>query len=239
MYFRILDSAMEEMGDSLTQQADLGQSLQRIVLAVSDTIPGADHASITVRDTGGGLRTIAATSDLVRSADELQYTLREGPCYEAVMAKPLCYAPNLTQSERWPTFGPRVAELGLLSQLAVRLSQDGATVTGLNLYSTTRNAFDEDDGLPQMFASHARVALGYATELQNLYVALNSRETIGKAIGIVMERYDLTSERAFEFLIRTSQDSNTKLRDVALRIVQTREARALGAKHAQEIHGTT
>jgi len=239
MYFRILDSAMEEMGESLTQQDDPGQSLQRIVVAASDTIPGADHASITTRDAAGALETIAATSDLVRSADELQYTLREGPCYEAVLAKPLCYAPNLRQSERWPTFGPRVAELGLMSQLAIRLSQDGAMVTGLNLYSTTRNAFDEDDGLPQMFASHARVALGYATELHNLQVALNSRETIGKAIGIVMERYDLSSERAFEFLIRTSQDSNTKLRDVALKIVQTRESRALGARHAQETGGTS
>jgi len=231
MYFRILDSAMVEMSESLARRSDTTQALHRIVSAASDTVPGADHASITTRRPDGGLETLAATSELVRTADTLQYELHEGPCYDAVTSGGLCYAPDLSRAERWPRFGRRAAELGLRAQLGIRLSQDGGTVNGLNLYSHTPNGFDHTDGLPQLFASHAGIALGYATELQHLHVAIDSRETIGKATGIVMERYDLTSERAFEFLIRMSQHSNTKLRDVAAKIVSTREARALGAAH--------
>jgi len=93
-------------------------------------------------------------------------------------------------------------------------------VTGLNLYSQSKDAFNPDSWLPSLFASHASVALGYATRLESLQGALESRETIGTAIGIAMERYGITSERAFEFLIRTSQNSNIKLRDIAADLVK-------------------
>jgi hypothetical protein len=59
-------------------------------------------------------------------------------------------------------------------------------VTGLNLYSRNRKAFGNAEGVPELFASHARVALGYATQLQTLQGVIGSRETIGKAIGIIM-----------------------------------------------------
>lgn len=105
-----------------------------------------------------------------------------------------------------------------MSQRAVRIAANDNATTGLNLYSRTLNAFD-DDGLAELFASHAKVALGYATKLHTLSGALKTRELIGKAIGIVMERYELPDERAFEFLIRMSQNSNIKLRNIAQALV--------------------
>lgn len=99
--------------------------------------------------------------------------------------------------------------------MAVRLADQDDTISGLNLYSRAPNAFEHPDGLPQLFASHARVALGYATQLRTLKGTIGTRETIGKAIGMVMERYKISDERAFEFLIRHSQNTNTKLRDIA------------------------
>jgi hypothetical protein len=219
-----LDAAMREMGDSLARPGDLSQALDRIVAAACETVPGADFASISVRHPDGKLETVAATDPVVVEADELQYALREGPCFDAVTVDAATYSRDLSQDSTWPHFGPRVAEWGLLSQMAVRLADQADTVSGLNLYSETRNAFEHTNGMPQLFASHARVALGYATQLQTLQGAISTRETIGKAIGIVMERYHLSDERAFEFLIRLSQNSNTKLRDVAGEVVQLRGA---------------
>lgn len=221
---RELDDAIRAIADALTQPGDLGQALDRIVTAASDTIPGADYASITVRHADGSLETTASTHSLVDLADELQYTLLEGPCYDAVTDDTLTYSRDLSADTEWPSFGPQVAKMGLLSQMAIRLTPPGDSAMGLNLYSRTRNAFEGTEGLPQLFASHARVALGYASELQSLHGAVGTRETIGKAIGILMVRYELSDERAFEFLIRLSQNSNTKLRDVAKEIVDTAPA---------------
>jgi ANTAR domain-containing protein/GAF domain-containing protein len=222
MPFRKLDEAMRAMAEALAQPGDLDQALDRIVNAAATTVPGADYASITVKRADGRLTTVAASGPIVREADELQYELREGPCYDAVTLDTTTYAPDLSRDPRWPRFGPKVAEMGLLSQMGLRLSRLEEEVTGLNLYSRSRKAFEDDDGLPELFASHARVALGYAMQLQTLHGAIGTRETIGKAIGIVMERYELTGERAFEFLIRLSQNSNVKLRDVAAGVIEVR-----------------
>ena len=222
MPFRELDAQMQAMADALGKPGDLNQALQRIVLAATQTVPGTDYASITARRGDGRLETLTATDPLVEEADELQYELREGPCYDAVTSDPVAYSPDLSTDLTWPRYGPRVAQLGLLSQKAVRMYVHDGTLTGLNLYSRSRRAFEDSDGLPELFASHASIALGYATELQSLQGAIGTRETIGKAIGIIMERYGLSEERAFEFLIRLSQNSNIKLRDIAVGVINVR-----------------
>lgn len=214
-----LDVTMRQMADALAQRGDPTQALDRIVTAASDTIPGADYASITVRRPDASLETTVSTDSIAVIADEVQYELHEGPCYDAVTDETVTYSRDLSDDTQWPIFGPRIAEMGLFSQLGIRLTPPGDTAVGLNLYSRSRNAFERADGLPQLFASHARVALGYATQLQSLQGAVGTRETIGKAIGILMERYGLTDERAFEFLIRLSQTRNIKLRDIAADIV--------------------
>ncbi len=63
--------------------------------------------------------------------------------------------------------------------------------------------------------------MGFATTVDHLNEALSTRKVIGQAIGIAMERYGIDETRAFEFLIRVSQTSNTKLRDVATEIVES------------------
>jgi len=171
------------MADALNQPADLAQALDRIVAAAQDTIPGADYASITVRRPKGDLETIAATAQLVRQADELQYALKEGPCYDAVTVHEITLSRDLDHDGNWPNFGPAAAALGLRSQMGIRMTRTDAEVTGLNLYSESTDAFDPDSWLPSLFASHASVALGYATKLQSLQGALESRETVGTAIA--------------------------------------------------------
>ncbi len=214
-----LDDAMSAVVVSLREPGDLADTLRRITRAAQDMVPGVDYASISIWRSGGTLETVAATDSLVDVVDALQYQLREGPCYDAVIAERFTGSGDLRSDFRWPTFGPRVAELGLVSQLAIRLHDDSAMRVGLNLSSCQRDAFEESRQVAGIFASHAKVALGYARKIDTLSAAIATRQVIGEAVGIVIERYGLDEERAFEFLIRLSQNSNVKLRTVAAEIV--------------------
>jgi len=59
--------------------------------------------------------------------------------------------------------------------------------------------------------------------VENLEVAVEHRTTIGVALGIVMERLSVDQDQAFSYLKRVSQDSNTKVYDLAGTIAETRE----------------
>ena len=74
----------------------------------------------------------------------------------------------------------------------------------------------------ELFATHAAIALSNAAEVASLNDAPVTRKVIGQAMGILMERFDLTEDGAFAFLTRASNDGNIKLRDIARRIVEDR-----------------
>jgi len=206
---------------SLDRSGDTEATLHRITASAGCNIPNADVVSVSVRSHHPeDLRTVAPTDPLATRLDEIQYALREGPCFEAVDDSPrkVVRSGDLSADPRWPQFGALAEECGMRSQLSVQIRDDGHT-TCLNLYSRQPDAFTASDDLPELFGLHARAALGHAGERDHLTQAMRTRTDIGKAIGIVMARYSLDDERAFEFLVRVSQEGNIKLRDLAAKIV--------------------
>ncbi|MFF0341614.1 GAF and ANTAR domain-containing protein [Kribbella sp. NPDC004875] len=125
---------------------------------------------------------------------------------------------------RWPEWAGKMLGLGIRSVLDVPLSTDDTTVVGvLGLYSTEPDAFTPaDEEIAHIFARHASVALRAARREADLHLAVDSRHLVGQAVGILMERYDLDANRAFEVLRRYSQDTNTKLREVARQLIAER-----------------
>jgi GAF domain-containing protein len=138
--------------------------------------------------------------------------------------------PRARTDQRWPRYLPEAVRAGLRSQLAVRLFlDDRGTMGGLNLYSTTQETLDPDaEGIADLFAAHAAIALGRAREIANLHEALHSRKLIGQAIGVLMERYGVDEDHAFSFLVRASSHDNVKLRDVAQHLVDEANAKPRG-----------
>jgi len=135
-------------------------------------------------------------------------------------------AGRVRHEQRWPRYVPEAVKHGLRSQLAVCLYDDGGTLGGLNLYSTSSSEIAPDAvSAAELFATHAAIALRHAQQAHQLNEALATRKTIGQAIGIVMERYRVDHDRAFQFLVRASSTSNFKLRDVAQEVVDTSEQR--------------
>ena len=125
--------------------------------------------------------------------------------------------------DRWPHYSPAVVELGVLSGLSVKLYTADRTAGALNLFGFEAKAFDgEDETIATVLAAHAAAAILASRQGEQLQSALTTRDRIGQAKGIIMERYGVDDVRAFEMLKQLSQDTNTKLADVAQRVIDTR-----------------
>ena len=194
---------------------------------------GCDAAGVLVVDRG--LATSAAASGpLAIALDDLQISAHEGPCLDAAIGGATFYAADLVDDGRWLTFGPTAVTAGIRTVLAYALS--GNRSSALNLYAHLPNAFGATERAQgELFATLARIALETAEEraagdqrADNLTVALRTRELIGQAQGILMERERITADQAFDVLRRASQHLNRKLRDVAASLVESGETPATG-----------
>jgi GAF domain-containing protein len=205
---------------------DLDQTLRRITEAAVEVLPGVDFASITVKHPEGRLETVAPTSDILMGIDAAQYELREGPCYEAAVDVAHRVSPDLEHDERYPNYGPVAVAAGIRAQAGIRLFDTPRQAQGaLNLYSSECGSFAGDQALAELFSHQAATAIRYASEVSDLREAMLTRQLIGQAVGIIMERYELPDARAFAFLTRLSNERNVKLRLIAQELVAASEQR--------------
>ena len=197
-------------------------------------VPGVEQASITERRAVGvqtiGFRTIGATGDVATRGDDIQYELNSGPCVDAILNATVLRTGDVANDARWPEFGPRVqAETGTTSMLSFRLfyetDSDRERLTGLNLYSTRANAFDDSaQAIATVLATHGAQTLAAATareKASELERALITGREVGVAIGVVMATYKITQEDAFALLRMVSQNTNRKVVELAQEVVKT------------------
>ena len=208
---------------------DLDHTLSQITAAAVEVLPDVAYASITVLHADGRLETGAPTHELLLPVDAAQHELREGPCYQAAADSTHVIASDLAADQRFPRYAAIAVAAGIRAQAGLPLFDAPQSSGALNLYSRDVGAFGDLGSLAVLFAHHSATALGYAKEVENLQEAVRTRGTIGKAVGIVMERYKLTDQRAFAFLARLSQHGNLKLRLVAEQIVVETEKKGEAA----------
>lgn len=199
-----------------------------IVELAVQVVEGVDGASVSVfQRAGPGFHTSNASSPTIRSIDEAQYEKAEGPCVEAIRT-----AGEVTVSlpiGRWPAFARRAAEEGIASVSSLPLIAAEQTVGALNLYSTSERELGGDALMAgRALAAQAALVLTNAAALtlaeltnQQLREALQTRDMIGQAKGILMARQRIDPDGAFDILRRASQRTNRKLRDVAADIVNS------------------
>ncbi len=221
--------AFAEMARALLAEGDVQHTLQRICDMAVETIDGCDHAGISFLK-GRKVDTPAASDDVPRKVDAIQYEVAEGPCLDAIRDHQVFETGDLGHERRWPHFATRAQrETGITSMLCFRLFVAGDTLGALNLYSKASEAFGEESrtvGL--VFAAHAAVALSSAVHGEQMEEALESRDLIGQAKGMLMAREGVSAEQAFDMLRRASQRLNVKLRDVAQSMVDSSTSPAGG-----------
>lgn len=202
---------------------DLDATLQSLTRAAVEMLPGVDDATITIRHENGSLSSYGFTADYLRELDSWQFDHAEGPCYDGVTHNAFTVCGDLRSDPRYPTYGERAVAAGIRSQAGLRIFESMRTVGGLNIYSRSAGALADAAFLVELFSEHARSALAYATQIDGLRDAIAARQVIGQAVGIVMERFDLSEDRAFAFLARLSSHRNVKLRTVAQELIDERD----------------
>ncbi len=193
-----------------------------VTAAAKELIPGVDIAGVLLIGTGGTHQTLAPTSDLMFKLDNLQMATGEGPCLQAALDETVIRTDDFRNEPRFPSYAPKVVELGLRSALSLKLYTADRTAGALNLFGYEPKLWNsEAETIGMVLAAHAASAILASRESEQLQSALSTRDRIGQAKGIIMERFKIDDVRAFEMLRQLSQDTNTKLVDVAQRVIDT------------------
>ena len=223
------DSA-ENFGDVMSRAArrlqedhgDVEATLQTITKLAIGMVPNAEDCSISYVIARKRVEPRAASSELPGKVDAMQGEIGEGPCLDAVWDEEVVRVDDVRADQRWPEFGAKASELGVGSMMCFQLFVEGDQLGAFNLYSRRPGAFDDEcQEIARMLAAHASVALAGAQHESNLRKGMDSRDLIGQAKGILMERYKLTADQAFGVLARVSQEMNRKLADVAREVSET------------------
>ena len=217
-----LADQLGQLSLTLQHQTGLPDTLEAIVEAARDIVPGVQHASLSSVTGRHKVTTTAATSELARRIDDAQYATQQGPCLSTLYDQRTLHLPDMAADDRWPAFSVRALELGVGSMLSVQLFVQGEDLGALNLSNHQAHGFDdESEHVALLLANHAAVAMVGAQEQHRLRQSVSSREVIGQATGVLIERYKTSPEGAFMLLVRASQQSNRKLRDIAEELVRS------------------
>jgi len=229
----------DELVDSLQENGRVAATFARLAVemhdavGVDDTVQAVvefalqalncDFAGVALRTRGGQAEVPAVTDPTVAEIYRCQMLGAVGPLVECLRTQATVLVPDVVQESRWPQWAAKVLELGVRSVLDVPLRTATGTIGVLGLYSVEPDAFGpEEEAIAHILAQHASVAVATARREETMALAVDARKLVGQAMGILMERYNLDGDRAFQVLKRYSQQTNTKLRDVAQQLIDER-----------------
>ena len=219
----LLTEAITDLTERFAHPTDLEATLNGITAAAGRLLPGVHAADVLVITDTNEYHSLAATSALARHIDRLQRHHRQGPGLDAAAGATMVLSNDLRQEHRWPRYSAAAVRAGVHATLSVPLPTPHRRTpprAAVNLISRDPDAFDRDtQTVAAMLATHAAVAAIAHDRDAQFKAALASRDVIGQAKGMLMERFDVDAARAFALIRKLSQDSNTRVADVAAHIV--------------------
>jgi hypothetical protein len=187
--------------------------LETVLEGALRVVPGAWSATALLLDRHQQIAARASSDRAASQLDDLQVAFEEGPTVEAAFSSTVAASNDLHEAAEWPRWAAHAAGVDYTAVLAVPLQ--GQLVRGaLTLYRTADDvALDEP--MARLVACAAAMALDHAVDVSGLARALETRDAIGQAKGILVERLSVDADQAFALLVSASQATNIKLRDVA------------------------
>ncbi len=217
-----LRTAMHDIAGHVNRHDDIGDTLASVTASAVEFIDGIDYADVLLIS-DGEFRSVKPTTPMVTELDQLQQDAGEGPCLEAVVTDSIIRCPDLSKDERWPKFAAGAVERGVYSMLSYQLYTTDNGGGALNLFGRKRQTFDTAaETVGSMLATQAAIAIFANDRYTQFESALASRDLIGQAKGILMERFSIDAVAAFNMLRTLSQTSNEKLWHIAQRVVDSR-----------------
>ena len=212
-------SAFARLAIELHSAGGVDETVQVVVDFALQAL-GCDYAGVTLTRPRSRADVVAVTDPVVDHVLRWQLETCDGPMQHALATSTAVYVTDAATDDRWPLWSQLVAGLAIGSVMHVPLVAKGVVIGVLSLYHDKPNAFsDDDEAIAYILARHATVAIATARHEAQLAQAMDARKLVGQAQGILMERHDLTSDEAFNVLRRYSQDTNTKLHDLAEQVI--------------------
>lgn len=205
------------------QPSDTEIAMRELTERAVSALSGATSAGITVATRSGDVRTVSATHPDADKIDDIQRRNGEGPCLEAAWEQHTMRILDVAVEQRWPAFcRDTLSDTGVRSVMSFQLFKDRDRMGALNFYGDRAGAFEDDSvELGLILATNIAVAWSLLERDAQFRSALTSRDVIGQAKGILMERFSIDAAAAFELLRRLSQDSNTLLAKLAEQLTQS------------------
>src|SRR5690625_2718969 len=215
-----LEAVLIEVAAAVDGSDDPGALHQRLIDAAVATIPGVDRASLMVVEPSGLFRTSAASDPVAATVDAIEQHTGEGPCLDAVLDQRPQLVTDLATGEVWPELSARVlAATPVRGSAGFRIVVDEVKSGALNLFADRAGALTEESiragVLFAALASASIIGTNFRREAGTLRAGLVSNREIGKAIGLLMARYELSDAQAFAALRETSQQLNVKISALA------------------------
>jgi GAF domain-containing protein len=194
---------------------------------------GCDGATLTMANRGT-YSTVRTSDARLVHIDEAQYEARSGPCVEASGRSEPVIVDDFAEDERWRNVAQLARELGVRSSLSVgvRIDHDQELAGSVNFYSRRPRRFgDEQVRSGKALAAQLGAALSSAHMHQatarlasEMAAALKSRAVIDQAKGMIMRARGCNADEAFDVLRRVSQSRNTRLAEIAARVVEAAQS---------------
>ena len=211
-------------GFLLTEQT-AQEAVDALAEVARDVIGQAEGAGVSlIRD--GDRTSVGATDAKVLDADNLQYSLGEGPCLSSWAMNRSIIIDDTTTDVRWKKWATAAAEAGVRSCLSVPLVRGAITIGAMKVYAGSPEAFSADDQrLLVSLAKSAAALLGHVQASDTpqrisheVNQALHTRDIVGIARGILMERHDLGRDEALTRITALSNSSRIPVKDLATSI---------------------
>jgi GAF domain-containing protein len=224
--------AFAQMQNLLVEAPEVTDFLTEIAQLASAVV-GAQGCGITLRRDNREVATVASSNELANYVDEIQYGRGQGPCLQAMNTSTAVTVIDLATEERWPRYTPGALAAGVRASLSLPLVIDGAPFGALNLYLTSAGTFSAAHiNNAWAFARQAVTTLTLARRQADhlsldsqLHEATASRAIIDQALGIIMGQRRIDSADAFGVLRELSQNTNRKLRVVAIATIEAATGR--------------
>ncbi|WP_181578289.1 GAF and ANTAR domain-containing protein [Arthrobacter sp. AQ5-05] len=217
----------------LLTESTVAATLKLITSVAKSSVPYAMGAGVTLIDANAHKTSAASSNELVERADALQYDLEQGPCLSACASGETIVVQDIAADERWPDWSGAVATLRVASSISVPLKSSSESFGAVKVYSAEIQAFTERSrGILELLAQQATVWLEHATTAENakklsneLRSTLHSRDVIGMAKGIVMERHGVSENDAVRLLMKQAIAEHLTLSALAVRLVDAATSR--------------
>ncbi|MCA2240981.1 GAF and ANTAR domain-containing protein [Mycobacterium sp. WUMAC-067] len=219
----IVNQLVELVANLEREQRGIAAGLHELLDNGVHHVAGSQYAGITLAEKNASVSNVAATHRYPMVPDAIQDSSGEGPCLTAAWEHHMMHIADLSSERRWLRYRRLALEqTPIRSILSFELFIDGGSMAALNFYADRPHAFTEESvEIGTVFATHIAVGWSMMRRQDQFRSALASRDIIGQAKGVIMERFGIDSVAAFQLLTRVSQQSNIKLIEIARALIES------------------